>query len=72
MNYEKAVAVQDLKENASAVLQSVKTLTAVDAMNALGVAVSHIVVENWSPQDRMDLVSRWFAELVKTSVEKFK
>ena len=61
MHYGRAVEVENLKENAEGVLQSVGGLTAEDAMNALGAAVSHIVMGNWPQPVRTDVLDAWFS-----------
>jgi hypothetical protein len=63
MQYNKAVEVENLKENALEVLRSVGGLTREDAMNALGAAVSHFVIKNWPRSDRANLLDAWFSML---------
>jgi hypothetical protein len=67
MRYNKAVEVENLKENTVEILQSVSGLTPEDAMNALGAAVSFTVVSNWAEPDRMKLIQDWFS-MVRSSL----
>jgi hypothetical protein len=67
MEYKKAVEVENLKENALEVLRSVGGLTREDAMNALGAAVSHVVIENWPHRERSNLLDAWFS-MVRSSL----
>lgn len=60
MQYSKAVEIENLKENAQEVLRSVGALTREDAMNALGAAVSHVVINSWPQPVRADLLDAWF------------
>jgi hypothetical protein len=67
MQYNKAVEIENLKENAAEVLRSVGGLAPEDAMNALGAAVSHIVIQNWAYPDRVGLLDAWFS-MVRSSL----
>ena len=67
MEYDKAVEIENLKENASEVLRSVGGLTPEDAMNALGAAVVHIVIQTWPHPDRIALLDGWFS-MVRSSL----
>jgi hypothetical protein len=67
MQYNKAVEVENLKENALEVLRSVGGLTPEDAMNALGAAVSHTVIKNWPHPERVNLLDAWFS-MVRNSL----
>jgi hypothetical protein len=67
MKYDKAVEVENLKENASRVLESIAGLNPDDAMNALGAAVSQVVITNWPPQARANLLDAWFS-MVRSSL----
>jgi hypothetical protein len=59
MQYNKAVEVENLKENAREVLRSIGGLTPEDAMNALGAVVSHIVITSWPHPERVNLLDAW-------------
>jgi len=61
VQYGRAVEVANLKENAAGVLESVGGLTAEDAMNALGAAVSHIVIGSWPQALRADVLDAWYS-----------
>jgi hypothetical protein len=61
MQYNKTVEVENLKENALEVLRSVGGLTPEDAMNALGAAVSHVVIKSWPHPERVNLLDAWFS-----------
>jgi hypothetical protein len=67
MQYDKAVEIENLKENAQKVLQSVEGLTHEDAMNALGAAVSHVVIKNWPQPMRATLFDAW-SSMVRSSL----
>jgi hypothetical protein len=67
VRYDKAVEVENLKENAQKVLLSVGGLTPDDAMNALGAAVSQVVITNWPHQARANLLDAWFS-MVRSSL----
>jgi hypothetical protein len=67
MQYDKAVEIENLKENAREVLRSVEGLTREDAMNALGAAVSHVLIENWPRPERASLLDAWFS-MVRSSL----
>lgn len=58
-DYGKVVELMSLKENAQEVLRSVGGLETGDAMNALGAAVAHTIIENWSEDDRHRLFAAW-------------
>ena len=67
MRYDKAVEVENLKENAQTVLQSLGGLSPEDAMNALGAAVSHVVINHWPQPTRAALLDGWFS-MVRSSL----
>jgi hypothetical protein len=67
MKYDKAVEVENLKENAQEVLRSVGGLAPEDAMNALGAAVSHVVIKNWPQPVRAHLFDAW-SSMVRSSL----
>jgi hypothetical protein len=67
LQYDKAVEVENLKENAQEVLRLVGGLTPEDAMNALGAAVSHVVIKNWPHPVRATLLDGWFS-MVRSSL----
>ena len=67
MRYDKAVEIENLKENAQRVLQSLSGLNPEDAMNALGAAVSHVVINNWPQPTRAALLDGWFS-MVRSSL----
>jgi hypothetical protein len=67
MQYDRAVEVENLKENAQEVLRSIGGLTPEDAMNALGAAVSHVVIESWPHPVRANLLDAWFS-MVRSSL----
>jgi hypothetical protein len=67
VRYDKAVEVENLKENAQAVLRSVSGLAPEDAMNALGAAVSHVAINNWPQPARAILLDGWFS-MVRSSL----
>lgn len=61
MRYDKAVEIQNLKENTQEVLRAVGGLSREDAMNALGAAVSHIVIKGWPQSVRASLLAAWYS-----------
>ncbi len=71
MKYDKAVEVENLKENAAKVLDSVAGLSPEDAMNALGAAVSNVVIDHWPDTVRINLLTDWF-EMVRVATVNCK
>jgi hypothetical protein len=67
MEYGKAVEVENLKENAQRVLDSVAGLSPEDAMNALGAAVSHHMIKTCLEPARLAVLDGWFA-MVRSSL----
>jgi hypothetical protein len=67
MRYDRAVEVTNLKENAQEVLRSVGGLSPEDTMNALGAAVSHVVIKNWPQPARVSLLDAW-CSMVRSSL----
>ncbi len=67
MQYDKAIEVENLKENTQEILRSVGGLTPEDAMNALGAAVSYVVIKNWPRPARVTLLDEWFS-MVRSSL----
>lgn len=68
-DYEKAVEVENIRENADLVAHAINGMSREDAMNALGAMAAHAIVTCWPEEVRVDLLDRWFSRVRKCVVE---
>ncbi len=66
--YDKAVSIETMREDAEAILAALNAATPDDAANALGIAVAQIFAQ-YSAKDRLGLLSCWFEFSVKPAVQ---